>query len=123
MAAVAPFLGLPRRPAVVAGLLVAFAVAYSFVLVPVLSRLAGVVRNHAGYGYAAVYGLFNVTYAIGMFAGPLAGGAAASACTVSGALGGLAALLGLGGVLLAGTTRGTGDPTTNHSSRTDRSTP
>lgn len=101
MAVTAPFLAGPRSLAAVTTLLVAFAVAYSFVLVPVLSRLAGVVRDRPGYGYAAVYGLFNITYAVGMFAGPLAGGAAAAALTVPGALAGLAGLLGVGGALLA----------------------
>jgi predicted MFS family arabinose efflux permease len=101
MAAFAPFLGLPRHAGAVAALLVGFAVAYSFVLVPVLSRLAEVVRAGPGEGYATVYGLFNITYAVGKFAGPLAGGAAAAALGVPTALTGLAAVLAVAAVLLA----------------------
>jgi multidrug resistance protein len=100
MAVLAPLLTVPRHAGAVGALLVGYAIAYSFVLVPVLARLAGAVRGTSG-GYATGYGLFNITYAVGMFAGPLAGGAVAAALSVPGALAALAVPLLVGAALLA----------------------
>jgi multidrug resistance protein len=62
---------------VVAAVLVGFAVAYGFVIVPALSELAAVARTHGNTGYATVYAAFNISYSLGMLLGPLAGGAGA----------------------------------------------
>ncbi len=85
MAAVIPFAGSRRSVLGAAGVLVAFAAAYSFVLVPALPEIAAHARRSGG-GYATAYGAFNIAYAAGMVAGPSAGSALAGAVSLTGAL-------------------------------------
>ena len=76
MAVTIGFAAGPPSPFGVAMVLVAFAVAYSFVLVPVLAEVAAVVRTLGGTAYAAAYGAFNIAYAVGMVVGTTAGSGA-----------------------------------------------
>ena len=95
-----PLLWIPRSTPGVAVVLVLFAVAYGLVLVPALPEIGAVVRAHGGSGYAGAYGAFNIAYAVGMVAGPVAGSAAASRLTLGPVLVGFGALLAAGGALL-----------------------
>lgn len=100
MGAVMPFLAVPDGIVGVAALLVAFAVAYSLVLVPALPDIAAAVRARDHLGYAAAYGAFNMAYAVGMVAGPVAGSAAASLWSLQPVLLCSGALLVLAGSVL-----------------------
>lgn len=81
-------------------LLTAFAIAFAFVLVPALPQLARIVERRGGMAYAAVYGVFNLAYAVGMVAGPSAGGAATSATSLAVTFAATGAVLCVGGLLL-----------------------
>ncbi|MEV6829206.1 MFS transporter [Amycolatopsis sp. NPDC051102] len=72
-----PMLLLPGGPVGTGAVLVAFAVAYGFVLVPALPELAAVAERHGGGAYATVFAVFNLSYCVGMVVGPTAGGAGA----------------------------------------------
>lgn len=85
MAVVIPFTGSGGSVLSTTVVLMAFAVAYSFVLVPALPEIAAQARRSGG-GYAAAYGAFNIAYAAGMVAGPSAGSALAGALSLTGAL-------------------------------------
>jgi MFS family permease len=106
MGLLAPVLAWAGNLASVAIVLVAFAVAYSFVLIVAMSRLARVAQRGAtggrAAGYGTVYAAFNIAYAAGMVAGPLAGGAGVEVAGTPAAFGLCGVLLLLsGGVLLA----------------------
>ena len=100
MALVLPFLALPGSALGVTGLLVGFAIAYSFILIPALTQIGAVVRDRGGTGYAAAYGLFNMAYALGMVAGPLLGSVAVSALSLPVVLTSVGACLAVGGIVL-----------------------
>lgn len=100
MALVLPLIALAPAEVVVAAVLVAFAVAYSFVLVPALPELATVVRDSSSVGYAAVYAAFNIAYAVGMVVGPVAGTAALSIWSSVAVLSGIAIVLLTAAVVL-----------------------
>jgi multidrug resistance protein len=93
MALVLPLIALAPGEVAVAAVLVGFAVAYSFVLVPALPELAAVVRDSPTAGYAAAYAVFNIAYAVGMVLGPVAGTAALSVWPTLAVLGGIAIVL------------------------------
>lgn len=85
MGLVVPLLTVAGSVAATTLTLAAFAVAYTFVLVPALPEVAAESRA-AGRGYAAAYATFNVAFAVGMMTGPAAGAAVASALSTDGAL-------------------------------------
>lgn len=104
------------RITAVAAVLAGFAIAYSFVLVTAMARLARLAEPARGAegsgegsgdgpaygsGYGTVYAAFNIAYAVGMVAGPLAGGLAVTAAGTSAAytVGGLA-LVACGAALM-----------------------
>lgn len=100
MALVLPFLALPGSALGVTALLVGFAIAYSFILIPALTQIGAIVRDRGGTGYAAAYGLFNMAYALGMVAGPLLGSVAVSALSLPVVLASVAVCLAVGGIVL-----------------------
>jgi MFS family permease len=68
-----PLLALAGSLTVTVVVLAAFAIAFTFVMVPVLPELAALSqRLSAGYGGA--FALFNGAYAVGTLVGPVAGG-------------------------------------------------
>lgn len=96
--ALMPILILPDSVLWVGVLLAVFAIAYGFVLVPALPELADIAQRHGGGAYAAVYGTFNIAYAVGMAVGPLAGGVGAE-WSLMGTLVVSGGVLGVGGLL------------------------
>ncbi len=100
MALVLPFLAFPGSTLGVTALLVGFAVAYSFILIPALTQIGAVIRDRGGTGYAAAYGLFNMAYALGMVAGPLLGSVAVSAVSLPVVLTSVGVCLAVGGIVL-----------------------
>lgn len=95
--ALMPLLIVPDSQIGVGAVLSVFAIAYGFVLVPALPELAQLAQRHGGGGYAAVYGTFNITYSLGMAAGPLLGGIGAgwSLMSTLALSGGVLVLVGL----------------------------
>jgi multidrug resistance protein len=99
MAVTIPFAGSRGSVLGAVGVLVAFAAAYSLVLVPALPEIAAHARRSGG-GYATAYGAFNIAYAAGMVAGPSAGSALAGAVSLTGVLVTAGAVLALTAVLV-----------------------
>lgn len=92
MGLVVPMLAIPGSFAATIATLAAFAVAYTFVIVPALPEVAAEGRT-AGGGYAAAYATFNVAFAVGMMTGPAAGSVLASGLSADAALVASAVLL------------------------------
>jgi multidrug resistance protein len=97
MAVVLPGIAAPDSVLAVTAILVGFAIAYSFVLVPALPEIADRVRELGG-GYAPAYAAFNIAFALGMVIGPTAGSALATTSSLSVVLAVTACLLLLGGL-------------------------
>jgi multidrug resistance protein len=115
MGGLLPLITAPGSIVGVGVILVLFAVAYSFVLVPALVAFARVGADREdSQAYAGVYALFNLAYGAGMVVGPIAGGVAGSALSVPTTLAGSGVLL-MGGGLALLTRRGTERPTVSHS--------
>ena len=93
-AATLPVLAFPRSLPMEGTALVGFALAYSLTLAPALPGFAAVVDHHGGGFYGAAYAIFNLAYAVGMTAGPIAGGALATVLAIP-AVFGLAAVVTL----------------------------
>jgi multidrug resistance protein len=96
-----PFLAVPKSLVTVTALMIGFAIANSFVIVPALPELARVADSHGGSVYATTYATFNIAYGVGMVAGPVGGGFVASHLSATTAFACLGVLLVGGGFLIA----------------------
>lgn len=82
-----PVLAFPRSLPVEGAALMAFALAYGLTLAPALPGFAAVVDRYGGGSYGTAYAVFNLAYAAGMTAGPIAGGALATVLAIPATLG------------------------------------
>jgi MFS family permease len=82
-----PPVALPRTAAGEAAALAAFGVACAFLLSPTLPEIAAACERHGANAFGAAYAVFNLAYAVGMAAGPVAGGVLAPALGFGGMLG------------------------------------
>jgi MFS family permease len=95
MALSLPLLALPGSPFLVGAALCLVSVLYAFALNPCFTELAEAVDRRGTGGYAAVYSVYNIAYAVGMAGSDVLAGALAQHTSF------LAALLITAGVMLA----------------------
>jgi MFS family permease len=69
-----PLIALPRTWGGEVAALAAFGLACAFLLSPTLPEVARVCERQGAHSFGAAYAVFNLAYAVGMAAGPVAGG-------------------------------------------------
>jgi MFS transporter, DHA1 family, solute carrier family 18 (vesicular amine transporter), member 1/2 len=93
LALVLPLLALPASLPAQAAVLALAGLASGLILAPALPALADEVDRLGGGAYASVYAILNIAYAVGMIAGPIAGGLSADAFGFAATLAAVALLL------------------------------
>src|SRR5262245_10094877 len=71
---VLPLLALPRTWVGEVAVLTAFGIACAFLLSPTLPEIAAACERQGDQSFGSAYAVFNLAYAVGMAAGPVAGG-------------------------------------------------
>lgn len=74
MAVVFPVMGMLNSLVLEAAAMVAFGITLGLMMAPTMPALADIMDNMGSNSYATAYSIFNFAYALGMMAGPLAGG-------------------------------------------------